>query len=146
MRESFRGGTFFGAVGIGEMNAVDVAGKRLEAGFIRMRLAGERHGEKRAAMEGVFKTNNGRALGVSARDLDGVFDGLGAGVEENGFLREIAGSQGVEFFRDGNVALVGGDGEAEMQVLLDLFADGRKHARSAVADVEAADAAGEIEI
>src|SRR6266567_6172067 len=146
MRESFRCSTFFGAVGIGKRNAVNVAGKRLEAGFIRMRLAGKRHGQKRAAMEGVLKTNDGGALGKGARDLDGIFDGFGAGVQENGFLRKIAGSQGVEFFRDGDVALVGSDGEAEMQVLLDLFADGRKHARSAVADVEAADAAGEIEI
>src|SRR5258708_14727946 len=57
MRESFRCGTFFGAVGIGKRNAVNVAGKRLAAGFIGMRLAGKRHGQKRAAMEGVLKTN-----------------------------------------------------------------------------------------
>src|SRR5258708_32620906 len=41
MREGFRGGAFFAAIGIGERNAVNVAGERLEAGFIRMRLAGE---------------------------------------------------------------------------------------------------------
>src|SRR6266446_9816922 len=101
MRESFRRGALFAAIRISERNAVNVAGKRREAGFIRMRLAGERHGEKRAAMEGVLETDDGGALGVSAGDLDGVFDGLGAGVQENGFLRKIAGSQGVEFFRDG---------------------------------------------
>src|SRR6266436_4583103 len=114
MRESFRGGTFFGAVGIGERNAVDVAGKRLETGFIRMRLAGQRHGEKRAAMEGVFETDDGGTFGVGAGDFDGVFDGLGAGIEENGFFRKNAGSEGVEFFGDGDVAFVRSDGETEM--------------------------------
>src|SRR6202158_2838838 len=117
MRESLRGGSFFTAIGIGERNAVDVAGEGLEARFVGMRLAGERHGEKRAAMEGVFETNDSGALGVGAGDFDRVFDGLGAGVDEDGFLAKIAGSQRVQFFRNGNVALVGSDGEAEMQVL-----------------------------
>ena len=80
MSESFRGGTLFAAVGIGKRNAVDFAGERLEPGFIRMRFAGERHGEQGAAMEGVLETNDGGALSVSAGDLDGVFDGLGAGI------------------------------------------------------------------
>src|SRR6266487_2769969 len=141
MRESFRCSTFFGAVGIGKRNAVNVAGKRLEAGFIGMRLAGERHSEKCATVESVLETNNGRTLGIGAGDLDGIFDGLGSGVQENGFLREIAGSQGVEFFRDGHVALVGSDGETEMQMFFELLADGGEHTRSAVADVEAADTA-----
>src|SRR6266478_2126297 len=127
MRKRFRGGSLFGAVGIGERNAVDVAGKGREAGFIRMRFAGERHGEKGAA-------------------VDGVFDGFGAGVEEDGLFREIARSQGVEFFGDGNVAFVGSDGEEQMQMPLELFADGGEHARRAMADVEASNAASEIKI
>ncbi len=92
MRESFRSGAFFAAIGISERNAVDVAGERFEACFIRMRLAGERHGEKRAAMEGIFEADNGGALGVGAGDLDGILDGFGAGIDEDGFLREVAGS------------------------------------------------------
>src|SRR5467141_1516973 len=63
MRKSFGRSAFFAAIGIGERNAVDVAGERLEAGFIRMRLAGERHGEKRAAVESVLETDDGGALG-----------------------------------------------------------------------------------
>ena len=145
-RESFRGGAFFGPVGISKRNAVDVAGKGLEAGFIRMRLAGQRHGEKRAAMEGVFETNDGGTLGVGAGNLDGVFDGLCARVNEDGFLGKIAGSKRVEFFGNRDVAFVGSDRETEMQVLLELLADGGEHAVRAVADVEAADAAGKIEI
>jgi len=85
-------------------------------------------------------------LGVDAGDLDGVFDGLGAGVHQDGFFREVAGSEGVEFFGDGNVALIGSDGEAKMEVLLELFRGGGEDAGRVVADVEAADTTGEIEI
>ena len=146
VRESFGGGTFFAAIRISERNAVNVAGERREAGFIRMRFARESHCEERAAVEGVFETNDGRTLGVGARDLDGVFDGLGSGVHEDGFLREIARGKRVEFFRDGHVALIGSDGETEMQVFLELLADRGEHARRAMANIEAANAASEIEI
>src|SRR5437667_12451560 len=97
-------------------------------------------------MEGVFETNDGGTLGVGAGNLDGVFDGLGSGVHEDGFLREIARSKRVEFFGDGDVAFVGSDGEAEMQVFLELLTDRGEHARRAMANIEAADAASEIEI
>src|SRR6266481_4767635 len=97
-------------------------------------------------MEGVLETDNGGALGVGAGDLDGIFDGFGAGIHEDGFFREIAGSEGVQLFGYGDVAFIGSDSEAKMQVLLELFADGGEDAGRAVADVEAADATGEIEI
>src|SRR5260370_5093373 len=95
-------------------------------------------------MESVLKTNDGRPLCVGARDLDGVLDGLGAGVQKDGFLRKIAGSQRVQFFRHGNVAFVGSDGEAEIQVLLELFPDRGEHPRGAVAAIEAPAASDEI--
>src|SRR5437667_3430702 len=41
LRESFGGGAFFAAIRISERDAVDVAGKGLEAGLIRMRFAGQ---------------------------------------------------------------------------------------------------------
>src|SRR6266478_896676 len=129
MGERFRGSALFAAIGISERNAVDVAGEGLEAGFIRMRFTGERHGEKSAAVKGVFKTDDGGTLGVGAGDFDGVFDGFGARVEEDGFFREIAGSQRVQLFGDGDVAFVGSDGKAEMQVLLELLADSGENAR-----------------
>jgi hypothetical protein len=97
-------------------------------------------------VESVLETDDGRALGVGAGDLDGVFDGFGAGVEKDGFLWKISGSEGVQLFRDGDVALVRSDGEAEMQVFLELRLNRSDYAGRAVANVEAADAAGEIEI
>src|SRR5213082_1663327 len=44
------------------------------------------------------------------------------------------------------IAFVGSDGEAQVQVFFQLLADPGGHARRAVADIEAADAAGKIEI
>ena len=112
MGEGFRGSSYFAPVGIGKRNTVNVAGKGLEAGFVGMRFARERHSQKRPAVEGIFETDNRGALGMGTRDLDGIFDSLGARVDQHGFFREIAGSQRIEFFRDGHVALVGSDGEA----------------------------------
>ena len=97
-------------------------------------------------MEGVLETNDGGALGVGAGNLDRVLDGLRAGVHKDGFLGEVAGSQCVESFRDGDVAFVGSDGEAEMQVFLELLTDRGEHVGRAMADIEAADPAGKIEI
>src|SRR5205807_5005054 len=134
------------AIRIGVRNAIDVAGKGLEAGFVGMRFAGEGHGEKRAAVEGVFEANDGGPLGVGAGDFDGVFDGLGAGVHQDGFFRAIAGSERVEFFGHGDVAFVGSDGEAEMEEFVELLADCGGYTRRTMASVEAADAAGKIEI
>src|SRR5882724_1674540 len=112
--EGFGGGGFFRAVRIGERDAVDVAGERLEAGFVGMGFAGESHSQESAAMESVFEANYGGTFGVDAGDLDGVFDGFGAAIEERGFFGEFAGSKRVEFFGYGDVVFVGSDGEAEM--------------------------------
>src|SRR6266478_525937 len=97
-------------------------------------------------MEGVLETDDGGTLGVGTGDLDGVFDGFGTGIDEDGFLREVAGSERVQFFGNGDVAFVGSDGEAKMQVLFELLADGGEEARRAVTNIETANAAGEIEI
>ena len=94
------------AIWIGEWNTVDVAGERLKARFVGMRFAGERHGEKRTAVECIVETNYGWALCVGARDLDGIFNGFGARVKKNGFLRELAGGERIQFLRDRDVRFV----------------------------------------
>ena len=134
------------AIWIGERNAIDVAGERLKARFVGMRFAGERHGEKRAAVECVFETDDRGTLCVGARDLDGIFDGFGAGIEKNGFLRELAGGERVQFFSDGDVAFVRRDRETEMQMFFELRLNRGDDTRRAVANVEAADAAGKIDV
>src|SRR5262249_43208934 len=116
--EPFSCSTVFATVRIGERDAVDVACKRLEARFVGMSFTGQRHREERATVEGVLEANDRRAFGIGAGDLDGIFDSLGAGVDQNSFLRKIARCQRVQFLRHRNVALVRSDSETEMEELL----------------------------
>ena len=124
---------------------MDFAGKGLEAAFVRMDLAGEREREQRAAVKTILEADDRGPLGVAARDLDRVLDGLGAAVDQEGFLRKVPGNQRVEPFGQANIALVGSDVKAGVKVTVKLGAHGRRHARRAMAHVEAADAAGEID-
>src|SRR5437762_5633789 len=66
MSEGFSGGACLAAIRVSERDAVDVAGERFKTGFVRMCFAGKRHGEKRAAVEGVLETDNRGTLGVGA--------------------------------------------------------------------------------
>src|SRR6266481_2768301 len=97
-------------------------------------------------MKRVFETNDGRALRVCARDLDGILDGFGAGIEENRFLGKLARGQGIQFLRHGNVALVRSDSETKVQMLFELRLNRGDHARRTMADIQATDAAGKIQI
>ena len=118
-----------------------------KADFVRIRFAGQRHGEQRAAVKGVFKTDDRGSLGVHAGDLDGVFDGFRAGIKKNGFFRELAmGTSAFSFSASGNIGFVGSDTKAEVQNLSSCARIAELNARRAMADVEAADAAGEIDV
>src|SRR5277367_2468495 len=111
-----------------------------------MRFACERHGKKCAAVEGILEADDGRTLCVGARDLDGIFYGLGAGIQKDGFFCEIAGSKRIQFFSDGSVAYVWSDGEAEMQMFFELRLNGGCDARRTMANIETANSSSEIDI
>src|SRR5271168_378554 len=134
------------AIRIGEGNAINVAGERLKAGFVRMCLAGERHSEKRAAVESVLETNDGGPFRISARDLDGVFNRFGAGIEKDSFFREIAGSERVQLFGDSDVAFVWRDREAQMKMLFQLLLNRGDDPRSAMSNIEAANSPRKIDV
>src|SRR5260370_25921888 len=134
------------AIWICKRNAVDVARKRLETSFVRMRLAGERHSEKRASVKGIFEANDSGPFCIRAGDLNGVFDSLGPGIEKNRFLSKTARSERIQFFGDSNIAFIWSDGEAEVQILFELLADRRGDAWGAVADIEATYSSGEIDV
>ena len=110
-----------------------------------MGLAGEREAHHGAAVEAVFEADHGGAAGVAAGDLDRVLDRLGAGVDEEGLLGEVAGGERVELLGELDVALVSGDLEAHVQEGVELAADGGDDARVAMADVDAADASAEVD-
>ena len=74
------------AVRVRERRPVDLGGERAHPGLVRVLLRGERHRHQRAAMEGAVERDHRLAAGRVAGDLDGVLDGLGAGVEERRLL------------------------------------------------------------
>ena len=120
--------------------------------YWRQREAGRRfisnraHGEIRAAVEGAAEGDHRRAVGVVARDLHRVLQRLGAGREEDGLLREVAGRQLVQPLRQLDIAVIGDDLEGRVREFLHLLVDGRHHLGVAVAGVEHRDAAGEVDV
>ncbi len=134
------------AIAVGKRDAIDLAGKRRESSFIRMRLAGERQRHHGAAVERVFEGDDARALGIGASNLDRVLDSLGAAVDKDSFLRELARRNFVHALGEANVALVGRDLHAGVQEAVELVFHGVDDRFLAMPDVEAADASGEVEV
>ncbi|MDH6453239.1 hypothetical protein M2155_005647 [Streptomyces sp. SAI-119] len=64
-----------------------------------------------APVVAVVEDDDGLPLGVRPRDLHGVLDGLGAGVEQGALLRVVTRGELGEGLGDLHVALVGGDHE-----------------------------------
>ena len=133
------------AVAIGVGNPVDVAGERLEPRLVRMRLAGQRHGQQRPPVKGVLEADHRGPLGVRAGDLDGVLDALRAAVHQERLFRELARRPRVQLLGDLDVALIRRHAEAHVQKLFHLLAQRRQNPRRAVPHVQAADPAGEIQ-
>ena len=96
-------------------------------------------------MVGVVEGDDGVAAGEVARDLDGVLDGLGAGVEERGALLVVTGRQVVEGLGDLEVLLVGRHHEAGVGEVLHLRGDAVDDARGGVADGRHGDAGAEVD-
>ena len=76
---------------IRERRVEHVRRERAEADLVRRDLAGQRHAHQRAAVEAAGERDHARPAGGGAGDLDRVFDGFGAGREEGGLLRIVAG-------------------------------------------------------
>ena len=79
------------AIAVGVRNAVNIAGKRREAGFVRMRLAGQRQRHHGAAVKRIFESDDAGASGVRARDLHRVLYRFSAGVHEQRLLGKLSG-------------------------------------------------------
>ncbi len=133
------------AVVVGEGDAVHLGRERAEPRLVRVRLRRHGHREERAAVEGSLERDHRRAAGVRARELDRVLDRLRARVEERRLRRaperrdldQPLGQLDVDLVRDDREV---GVGEAR-RLLLHRLDD----SRMGVADVQAADAAGEVD-
>src|SRR5438270_528685 len=78
------------AITVSKRNAVDVAGKRFEAFFIRMRLAGKRQRHHGAAVKGIFEADDRRPLSVGARDFYRILYRFRTAVHEKSLLGKIS--------------------------------------------------------
>ena len=125
---------------------VDLRQHRPKAGLVGLHLAGETHARQRAAVEAARERDHGRALGMKARDLDGVLDRLRAGGQEYGLFGTGARGERVQLLRERDVALVRRHLKAGMYELFQLPRDRLLHLGVHVAGVEHRDAAGEVDI
>jgi hypothetical protein len=119
--------------------------KRAKAVAVRHVLCSERHRHQGAPVEAVAKPHDGSAFGCIASDLHCVLDGFSPRVREHRLLVVVAGSYPVERLCQLHVTLVHRDVEALMKEFLDLIVDRREHARIAPADVQHAEATGEVD-
>ena len=98
-------------------------------------------------MEGVVEDDDRRPSGRDAGDLDGVLDRLGARVQEHRLLvGATAGRELGEPAADVDVRLVHPDHEALVQVPVDLRVDRLDDGGQRVAEVRAAEPAGEVDV
>jgi hypothetical protein len=85
-------------------------------------------------------------LGMVARDLDGVLDGLGAGTQKQGFLGEVAGHQRIQPLGEVHIGLVGSNVETGVRKRQRLLRHGFHDPRMAMAGVEHGNARREIDV
>ena len=70
------------AIAVRVRNAVNIARKGREAGFVGMGLAGQRQRHHGAAVKGVFESDDAGPSGVRPRDLHRILHRFGAAVHE----------------------------------------------------------------
>ncbi|CDF04553.1 putative uncharacterized protein [Megasphaera elsdenii CAG:570] len=97
-------------------------------------------------MEGTGEDDDIRPFRISFGDFDGVFVGFGAAVDEEGpFLFTSDRGDGIELFRQGDIAFVGDDIGHGVEIVTGLVLDGLDDFRLGIADVQDADAADPVE-
>ena len=98
-------------------------------------------------MEAAVEDDHRAAPGERARDLHRVLDGLGAGADQQRLVLAVAAArrQLGEPAADLDVRLVHRDHEALVQVAVGLRVDRGDDLRRVVAEVQAAEAAGEVD-
>ncbi len=111
-----------------------------------MRLAGEGERHHGAAVEGIFEGDDGGTLAVRARDLHCILDGFGAAVHEKCFLGEFSWSDFVQALGEPDVAFVGRHLHTGVHEAIELLANGADDGFTAMTDVEAPNAAGEVDV
>ena len=133
------------AVVVRERRAVDLRRERAHPRLVRVHLGRHRHREHRPAVEAGVERDHGGTAGRDARDLDGVLDRLGAGVEERRPRRAGERDDPAEPLCELDVRRVGHDREIGVDEPGRLLLDRLDDAGMAVAHVADADAACEVD-
>ena len=133
------------AVLVRERHAVDLGRERPEPRLVRVGLRGQGEREQRPAVEAALEGDHAGPPGVGARELDRVLDGLGARVEERGLGRAGHRRELESRSASVDVDLVRDDREVGVREARELLLRRRDDLRVRVADVQAADAAGEVD-
>ena len=112
-----------------ERHMPDAAGERTELRLVGHDLAGQRHGQKRAAVKAAVEGDDVGAAGIGARDLDGVLDRLGAGRHEQALLLARDRRDRVELFGQFDEGRIGHHHEAGVGEGVELLLDALHHQR-----------------
>ncbi len=134
------------AVLVRERDAVHLGRERAETRLVRVRLRGEREREQRPPVEAALEADHRGPPGVRARELDGVLDRFGARVEERRLRRPVERRDGEQALGEGHADLVRDHREVGVEKARRLVLHGLDDLRMRVADVETADAAGEVDV
>ena len=124
---------------------VDLRREGTEAALVRHDLAGETHGEQRPAVKPAGEGDHGGAFGMDPRNLDGILDRLGSGIEEQRFLRKVPRRRRIQPLGEADVGLVGSHVETGMGEQFRLLRHRRHHPRVPMTGVDHRDARGEID-
>src|SRR5437762_3062116 len=82
---------------------------------------------------------------MRASNLDRVFDSFCAGVQQNGFLRKVSGSDLIQPLREPDIVLIRRDLRTGVEKALELRFDRQLYRLITMAGIDAANAAGKIE-
>ena len=124
---------------------VNIAGERPKPEPVRHHLEVHRHREVGAAVVPVVENADAGATGVFAGNLDRVFDGLGARVEQNRLFGKVARGVLGEQFAEANVRLVSVNPEKGVRESLRLLVGSLGHRIIGMTDGIDSDAAPEID-
>ena len=133
-------------INVGEGDVVDIGGERPVALLVGNDLAGQRHAHEGAAVEAAAERDDPRPAGKSARDLDRVLDGFGAGRDQHGLGRALDRGKRVQPLGEAHVVFVRRDLEADVTERLKLLLDGGDDFRMLMAGIDHGDAGGEVDI
>jgi len=120
---------------IRERRVENVGRERTEVQLVRRDLARQRHAHHRAAMKGARERDHARTARRRARDLDRIFDGLGARREESRLLRIVARRALVDLLGQLDIRRIRHDLIRRVRELVQLRTHGLDDLRMAMARV-----------